>query len=203
MLSKNCKHCNIIFFKKVNTSKKNWNTKVTFCSRHCQNQWRVGNPEYKNKLNLSGLFLGHKKGNTHGFKLGVPPWNKGRKHSIDVRIKIKNARAKQTFPRGDKHWLWEGGLTPINKTVRNIDKYAEWRTQVFLRDNRTCVMCRSKKDIEADHIVPISVLIRMFQIKTGDEARICDALWDIKNGRTLCHNCHVATPTYARKAKYY
>lgn len=63
----------------------------------------------------------------------------------------------------------------------------DWRAAVFKRDDYTCQICQQKGGrLQADHIQPFSVyhLLRH----------------DLANGRTLCIECHKATPTYGWKA---
>jgi 5-methylcytosine-specific restriction endonuclease McrA len=57
--------------------------------------------------------------------------------------------------------------------------------------------------LNADHIVPLSFLIKENNIKTTKDAIECDKIWNINNGRTLCVNCHKKTDTYLGKAKNY
>ena len=92
------------------------------------------------------------------------------------------------------------GLTKIHKLVRTSAKYKEWRTSVFKRDNYTCVKCGVEGGyVEADHIIPFSVIIRHEKVKTYDDYMKCNFLWDISNGQTLCRDCHKKTKTFCRK----
>jgi len=102
---------------------------------------------------------------------GCTPWNKGRK-----------------FPQfsGSNCHFWKGGITPINKAIRNSLEYEEWRKSVFERDNYTCQICGKVGDyLNADHIKPF--------------AHYPDLRFDLNNGRTLCFECHKKTDTYAGK----
>ena len=44
------------------------------------------------------------------------------------------------------------------------------------------------------------MLGRNLVFKTKEEAIKCNELWDINNGRTLCHPCHRTTDTYGFKS---
>lgn len=83
---------------------------------------------------------------------------------------------------GENSPLWKNGATNAAEKLRKSPEYREWRTAVFIRDNRTCVMCGSKKDIEADHIKPRFLYPELTLV--------------LSNGRTLCHECHIKTPSY-------
>lgn|SRR3990167_8385483 len=82
---------------------------------------------------------------------------------------------------GKGHWNWKGGISP---RVLNTIPYKEWRKKVFERDNYVCIMCgyNGGRIIQADHIK---------SWKNFPELR-----FDVKNGRTLCIECHKKTPTY-------
>ncbi len=91
--------------------------------------------------------------------------------------------------RGEKSYLWKGGITPINKAIRNSLEYSLWRKSVFERDNWTCVWCGQRGGkLNADHIKPFALF---------PELRFA-----IDNGRTLCEICHRTTDTYAVKTKH-
>jgi 5-methylcytosine-specific restriction endonuclease McrA len=67
--------------------------------------------------------------------------------------------------------------------------YRKFRNAVFTRDLYTCQKCRRvlpANALEAHHIKPFSVAPEL--------------QFDVKNGLTLCHNCHVQTDTYGRHA---
>lgn len=61
---------------------------------------------------------------------------------------------------------------------RNIEGYEEWRNNVFKKDNYTCRCCGDNKggNLNAHHL---------FNYMEYKELRI-----NIKNGITLCDNCH-------------
>ena len=107
--------------------------------------------------------------------LGKIPWIKGKKHSAETIKKMSGANCH----------FWKGGITPINKQIRNSEEYKLWRTSIFIRDKKTCIWCGSKKEIQADHIKPFALY---------PELRFA-----IDNGRTLCHECHKKTDTYGWK----
>lgn len=120
-----------------------------------------------------GKWMQGKRGNKGSFKKGNIAWNQGKHHP-----KVS----------GEKCHLWRGGITPINKAIRNSSGYKWWRLAVFARDNYICIWCgaRSEKGktvyLNADHIKPFSLF---------PELRFA-----IDNGRTLCRDCHKKTSTY-------
>jgi 5-methylcytosine-specific restriction endonuclease McrA len=109
----------------------------------------------------------------------------GKKLSIEHKKKISESL------KGEKCYLWRGGINNINDTIRKSLEYKLWRIAVFERDNYTCIWCgkRSKKGIKvilnADHIKPFAFF---------PELRFA-----IDNGRTLCDECHKKTNTYLNR----
>ncbi len=107
----------------------------------------------------------------------------------------------------EKHPNWKGGATSIQDAIRKSTKYKEWRLAVFLRDEKTCVLCSSKNNglINADHYpIAFSIILATLREKYGINAVLEMAmqfpkLWDITNGRTLCVPCHKATENYGFK----
>ena len=87
--------------------------------------------------------------------------------------------------KGEKSHRWKGGITPINKIIRNSLEYKLWRKSVFERDNYLCIWGGKEhgSDIQADHIKSFSEY---------PELRFA-----IDNGRTLCVACHKKTNNYA------
>lgn len=90
---------------------------------------------------------------------------------------------------GDKNVNWKGGITPINRIIRESTPYRLWRKAVFERDNYTCQDCGEKEKVsgklEADHIKPF--------------AYFPELRFSIDNGRTLYKECHKKTDTYLWK----
>lgn len=107
------------------------------------------------------------------------------------KTKISQSRVLSGVSSGSRNPNWRGGLTKKQVTIRNLTAYKNWRKMVYKRDNFRCVICGTPgngKNLQADHIIPLSVLLRTNSY-----------LWDISNGRTLCSTCHQQTDTYGWK----
>ena len=113
----------------------------------------------------------YKKKHTEKSKLKNSLSHLGKKRSLESR------RKQGLAIKGEKSYLWKGGITPINKAIRNSPYYKDWRSAVFKRDNYTCQNCREVGGIlNADHIKPFSLYPKL--------------RFDMNNGRTLCKPCH-------------
>lgn len=129
-------------------------------------------------------------------------------HSALTHMKIITRNHKEgwgtKFPDGRYGEIasnWRGGISAIYDAVRTCTEYKEWRKAVFKRDHYTCVQenCGSKDQIEADHIKQFAVIIRENNIRSMEDALACTELWDINNGRTLCHECHLETESHSKR----
>jgi len=162
-MSKNCITCNKVFYKKKNTSLREWNTKSKYCSHSCYSSW-LKNPElskdWREKISTAHI--------------GKPGYWTG-KHRFF----------------GDKHWSWKGGITPINIAIRNSIEYEEWRTKVFERDLYTCQKCDQKGGyLQADHIKRFADYPDLrFELSNGQTLCIdCHKLKTIEEGKLYWKN---------------
>ena len=145
------------------------------------------------------------------FKKGCIPWNKGKK---GYKVKSGNYNKKSGFQKGHECYN-KGGYSwsmesRINKSLSQtgekefvgfkrelrgrimmMREYLKWRADIFKRDNYHCQNCGEKGYIEAHHIISFSKLLKIFKITTSEQARKCEALWDIGNGISYCRNCHI------------
>jgi hypothetical protein len=90
---------------------------------------------------------------------------------------------------------WKGGITILRTQIYNNFRTRQWRSDIFTRDNFICVLCGKRGGyLEADHYPKMfSTILEEYKIKTLEEALVCEELWDINNGRTLCKKCHNLT----------
>ena len=87
-----------------------------------------------------------------------------RKHKIKLSLGVNNPN-------------WKGGIKTENQRQRNHLSYKQWRTNVYTRDNFTCVDCgKTKCYLHAHHIKSFS---KHPELRTN-----------IDNGKTLCVECH-------------
>ena len=106
---------------------------------------------------------------------------------------------RKASKRGKDHYNWKGGIKPLTKVIRACFEYRQWRSDIFTRDNFTCIICGDSTggNLQADHFPKMfSEILKEFKIISIEQALACEKLWDINNGRTLCRNCHMK---YGRK----
>lgn len=180
-------------------------------------------PESRAKMSQSRIGKKHsletkEKMRESAIRAGTGMWNKervmseetrkkldwtGRKHTEETKQKIRAKALGRRRPdiSGCNHYNWKnGGVQNITVRIRGLYQYRQWRSDVFTRDNFTCVFCgKYGGSLEADHIKPFSILLRENNIVSLDDAIKCAILWDINNGRTVCRPCHVKTDTYGNK----
>ena len=89
---------------------------------------------------------------------------------LKIRMKWKNS------------YFWKWWKTKESKLRKTCAEYKEWRLKVFTRDWFKCILCNSKKQLEADHIKA--------------QSEYPELIYDLDNWRTLCHNCHKETDNY-------
>lgn len=90
------------------------------------------------------------------------------------------------------------------RSLRMSKRYFEWRESIFERDNYTCQICHKRGGgLNADHVKPLSHIVKENRIASLEDATNCVELWDMNNGRTLCVSCHKKTPTFGGRAIKY
>jgi len=106
-------------------------------------------------------------------------------HKTD-EIRIKHSECK----KGEKHPNWKCGITPENRKFYNSREYDIWRRSVFERDEYTCQECGERGVVlNSHHILPI---------RDWKEPRFS---LNIKNGITLCEDCH--RETYGKEYEFF
>ena len=157
---KNCIVCNKLIVKKQNWSVRSWKERVRYCSVSCKYRGQKGkkaSTQTRNKM--SKAHLGNKS-------------NTGRKFSE------KHLRNISESKKGNKHHNWKGGITPLNKAIRNSLENKLWIRACLERDNFTCIWCGKRGgDLHVDHI--------------QEFAYYPELRFAIDNGRTLCKPCHI------------
>ena len=123
---------------------------------------------------------------------GKPSGMLGKHHSEKTRQKIREHNLltgrRPPLHKGKDCHTWKGGITPLNRKIRNSVEYKLWRTAVFERDNYTCIWCRERGgELNADHIKPFAYF---------PELRLA-----IDNGRTLCKDCHRKTDSWGKRCE--
>lgn len=158
------------------------------------------------------------------FKKGCIPWNKGKTLSEKTKEKIRLAnlgkkaseetKRKMSVKRKGKNNVNYGKFGkahpcyrknkkhPFLKLIRETYKYRQWRSDVFTRDDFTCIFCGERGvELNADHHPKRFIdIINEYEIETIEDAIKCEELWNINNGRTLCVKCHRKTNTWGKQA---
>lgn len=65
-----------------------------------------------------------------------------------------------------------------------------WRVIVLHRDGHRCARCGGEDRLQVHHKEELSKAVKRLGITSLDEALSCAALFDEKNGETICRTCH-------------
>jgi hypothetical protein len=155
---------------------------------------KIRNKTIEQMRQSGGYWLGKKRDEQTNLKIGNA--NKGKSHpcSIKQKIQISLANSGEKEFKGFKHTL--------NSSIRDSQKYRDWRLFVFARDKFTCQKCNKVGTwFEAHHIKSFSYLLKENNIETLEQALRCSNLWSIENGITLCLDCHIKVDSKRRQFK--
>ena len=97
------------------------------------------------KKKISESKKGQKHSSEHKAKIGFAMTGKknssgrnlGNKYALGNRLSPETKMKIGFAQLGVKNNNWKGGITPIASQVRNSLRYAQWRTDVFIRDQFT------------------------------------------------------------------
>lgn len=152
---------------------KNYSKNSKYCSNECYyesekiNRIGLGNPMYGKKWS-------EKRRDSPVSWKGKMPKN------IKVFVESGKKYNKLNPRKGEKNNMWKGGITPINKLLRQSSMYKNWRNKVYKKYYWTCFDCKIKctsKNIVAHHIKSFSEYPKLRFI--------------VSNGITLCRKCHI------------
>lgn len=159
LLEKKCLYCNKKFKRQISPS----NIKAgkgKFCSINCSAKY--SSEKYKN---------GDSNIKVENLKLGRYC---GKKVSKSTRNKISKSLLGK---KGNLSRNWKGGITPLNKLIRESHLIKNWRKKIFKRDDYTCQICGERGcKLNAHHIK-----------KFSDYKKL---RYRSDNGITLCTVCH-------------
>ena len=157
--------------------------------KHSEESKRKMSISHKNNPNSGQFKKGHKFSEETKRKIGLI--NKGMVMSEKVKMKIREKL------KGAQAYNWKGGTHSIRKLIRESIQYRKWRQDVFIRDDFTCQDCKQKGgSLEAHHHKKSfsklldEVKMNLPLLSLYDGAMLYTPLWDISNGKTLCHKCH-------------
>jgi HNH endonuclease len=118
--------------------------------------------------------------------IGSKRSEEGKKNmSIAAVLKYQNPENRRNLSlrqMGEKSNNWKGGITPINRRLRQSVEFRLWREAVFARDNWTCQKCEKRGGKLHPHH------IKAF-------ADYPELRFAIDNGETLCVPCHYRVHT--------
>jgi len=142
-------------------------------------EWMLANNPFKGKTHSKET-----KEKMRLAKLGKIGSNLGKTWKVDKSKLVNFGKQK-----GEIHWNWKGGITPLKKSIRMSKKWSDWRKEVFERDNYTCQnikckFCNNKKgtELHPHHIIPFTECM---------ELNFLEMAFNIDNGISYCKDYHL------------
>ena len=170
-----------------------------YCSKKCggvvksKNMKGKNNPMFNKRGSLSPMWKGGEVA-----KNCLICNNKFMTRQYDIKIGKGKFCSRKCYEKwysenkkGVNNHLWKGGITPLTKKIRHCLEYKTWHQSIFERDSYMCQICKQKGgDLHVNHKKLFSNILKDNHIKTIEDALICQELWSINNGSTLCIDCH-------------
>lgn len=180
-----CEVCKIVFKKDSSSNVRK------YCSRDCLNIGFKGRkmPEWFSEYRRNQFLISNPMDNPDISKK-VGDKLRGRRLTPEQkRIKRITLGDKTS---GENNYRWKGGILrdKLLDRIRHCFEYRIWRSEVYARDQYSCVECGNKHNIHAHHVIMLSKILDTYCIDSFKKAQECDILWDINNGQTLCDYCH-------------
>ena len=176
----------------INMMKEKTRKKISKALKGKPKPWQKGKPAWNKGLKRIFKHTDEWKRKASERMKGNKFWVGTKKTQFQKRHLPYKGIEKGFFKKGQRPWNYKGGITPLALQIRYSFQYRQWRSDVFTRDDFTCVLCGGKGGrLEADHYPKrFAIILGEYQIKTLEEALNCEELWNINNGRTLCQECH-------------
>lgn len=109
----------------------------------------------------------------------------GKKSTKETRTKMSESHA------GEKCYNWKGGITPVYKHIRGRLEYKRWCAELLKKHNYTDHFTNKRGGVLAcHHIIPVNILLTMYQIADIEGALACPLIWDLNNGVVLLKSAH-------------
>jgi len=192
---------------------------VCRCTRGEDVSWKRRPHTEAHKLKIGLAFKNHKEDCMCGVckrRRGISqnrmycPMSEEHRKKISLALRGVHSSPQTEFKsynKGVDSSNWKGGITKINKWIRAIELNKNWTVSVFKRDDYTCQSCGKRGcGLAAHHITPFHILLKEFlsmysQFSPIDDtetlvrlAESYEPFWDVRNGRTLCYDCHDMIP---------
>lgn len=217
----NCKECSASYEKAfaLRDSSK-------FCSNKCrglsQSKTNTGeaNPNFKGgksmcmdcKKNLGHRYTGRGetrcKSCNYQYAIGEKStnWKGGVGFPECVNCSAKTGDTKSVLCRncykGALHPFWKGGTSTVQSLIRGMKENRQWIKQCMYRDRYECQECKVESkgnNLQVHHKKQFAQILQDNKIDSVEAARVCEELWDMDNGVTLCISCHKLTESFNRK----
>lgn len=109
----------------------------------------------------------------------------GKMHTEETKAKISASHS------GYKCYNWKGGITPVYRHIRGHRIYKEWCANLLKKHDYTDAFTGHKGGLlSCHHIIPVNMLIKMYNITDIEGALACALIWDLNNGLVILKYAH-------------
>ncbi len=124
----------------------------------------------------------------------------GMKHTEKTIKKISESRQGKCL--AENNASYKNGSTKLIQKIKRLTEYKNWQIKVLKRDNYTCRKCDQRGGYKIPHhLVSFAYLLQVLGIKSIGEAKNNAGLFNIRNGVTMCPDCHKETPNFSYKQR--